>query len=34
MTRLKQAVINTVWLLLAGFALILCMEREAGYGVD
>jgi hypothetical protein len=34
MIRLKQAVIDTVWLVLAAFALILCMEREAGYGVD
>ena len=34
MTGLKQAAIDTVWLVLAAFALILCMEREAGYGVD
>lgn len=34
MTRLKQAVVDTVWLVLAAFPLILCLEREAGYGVD
>ena len=34
MTRLKQALSDTVWLVLAAFALILCWEREAGYGVD
>lgn len=34
MTGLKQAVIDTVWLVLAAFALILSIEREAGYGVD
>ena len=28
MTRLKQAVIDTIWLVLAAFALILWMERE------
>lgn len=34
MTWLKQAVIDAVWLVLAAFALVLWMEREAGYGVD
>ena len=34
MIRLKQAAIGTVWLVLAAFALILSIEREAGYGLD
>jgi len=34
MIWLKRAVIDTAWLALGGFALLLWMEREAGYGVD
>jgi len=34
MIRLKQAVIDTVWLVLGAFALILWIEREGRYGLD
>ena len=34
MKWLKLALIDTVWLIRAAFALALWMEREAGYGVD